>query len=59
MAKVNTRDFEEYSWRVGRTYLSAGPWGQGGSHRASIYRHPKGAVEIDEYRAGRNPFQTK
>lgn len=52
MAKASTRDFEEYGWRVGRPHLSAGPWEQFGSHRASIYRHPKGTVEIDEYRSG-------
>lgn len=53
MNVITLADFDESAWSVGRAYLSAGSWPHGGTTRHSIYRHPLGIVEIDEYTAGK------
>ncbi len=49
---MKTGDFEAYSWRVSRPYLQKGSWEHNDTHRTSLYRHPAGVVEVDEYLHG-------
>lgn len=46
---IKTTDFTEGNWALSRSYLSTGPWEEGnGSYRQSVFRHPRGLVEIYE-----------
>lgn len=56
---MSMSDFEASDYAISRGYFSLGTWDcwpSGGGQRASLYRHPRGIVEIYEYRGGCTPI---